>query len=83
MGMLLGLSYAGANMLVVRVAKNTSHFIPIVIGGVVLRMFAALAAFILIIQLFSVELPAFTGAFLAVALVGLFAEIAWLIRRKH
>lgn len=81
-GVFLGLCYAGANVLVVRVAQNSSRFVPIVIGGMVLRMFAALTVFIIVIQLFPVELPVFTGTFLLIALTGLFGEVAWMIRRK-
>ncbi len=82
-GVILGLCYAGANVLVVRISQSTSKFMPVVIGGMVLRMFAALTAFIIIIQLFSVELPVFTGSFLLIALIGLFTEVTWLIRRKN
>ncbi len=82
-GVFLGLCYAGANVLVVRIAQNTSRFVPIVIGGMVLRMFAALIALIIVIQLFPVELPVFTGTFLLIALIGIFAEITWLIRQKN
>ena len=81
-GVFLGLCYAGANVLVVRVAQNTSRFIPIVIGGMVLRMFAALIVLFIVIQLIPVVLPLFTGAFLLIALIGLFAEAIWLIRKK-
>ena len=82
-GVFLGLCYAGANVLVVRVAQNSSRFIPIVIGGMVLRMFAALIVFIIVIQLIPVVLPVFTGTFLLIALIGLFGEVAWLIRKKN
>ncbi|MCY3629370.1 MAG: hypothetical protein OXI05_04435 [Bacteroidota bacterium] len=81
-GVLLGLCYAGAHVLVVRIAQNTSSFVPIVIGGMVLRMFAALTVLIIVIQLFPVVLPVFTGTFLLIALIGLFAEVTWLIRKK-
>ncbi|MCY4158623.1 MAG: hypothetical protein OXE92_04050 [Bacteroidetes bacterium] len=81
-GMLLGFCYTGASVIVVRIAQNTPKFIPVVLGGMVLRMFAALASLILIIQLFPVVLPAFTAAFLLVALVGIFIEITWLARQK-
>lgn len=81
-GVFLGLCYAGANVLVVRIAQNTSKFVPIVLGGMLLRMFAALTALIIVIQLFPVVLPAFTGAFLLIALIGLFAEVTWLVRKK-
>ena len=82
-GVFLGLCYAGANVLVVRIAQNTSRFVPIVIGGMVLRMLAALIALIIVIQLFPVKLPVFTGTFLLIALIGLFAEVTWLIRQKN
>lgn len=82
-GVLLGLCYAGANVLVVRIAQNTSKFVPIVLGGMVLRMFAALTVLIIVIQLFSAVLPAFIGAFLLIALTGLFAEVIWLVRKKN
>lgn len=82
-GGLLGLCYTGASILVVNIAQRTSKFVPIVLGGMVLRMFAALAALILIIQLFPVVLPALTGAFLFVVLIGLFTELMWLIRRQN
>jgi len=81
-GIVLGLCYTGASVLVVRFAQNTSKFVPVVIGGMVLRMFAALTLLAIMIQLFPVVLPAFTGAFLFIALAGLFTEIIWLVRRK-
>ncbi len=81
-GVLLGLCYTGASILVVRIARNTPNFVPIVLGGMVLRMFAALIVLVIIIQLFPVRLPALTGGFLFVALAGLFTEIVWLFRCK-
>ncbi len=83
LGALLGLCYTFANVLVVRIARNTSKFVPIVLGGMVVRMFAALTALMIIIQLFPVILPVFTGTFLFIVLIGIFAEIAWLIRQEN
>ena len=82
-GGLLGLCYAGASILVVNIAQRTSKFVPVVLGGMILRMFVALATLVLIIQLFPVVLPALTGTFLFVALIGLFIELVWLIRRQN
>ncbi len=78
-GILLGLSYTCAGLLVVKVSQNTSKFVPIVIGGMVLRMFVALVVLFVITQLFSVGLLVLTGAFLLVVLIGIFGEITWLI----
>ena len=82
LGLLLGLCYTGASLLVVRIAQNTPNFVPVVLGGMVLRMLVALITLIVLVQLFPVVLSAFTGAFLLVSLIGLFTEITWLIRRK-
>ncbi len=85
-GVLLGLCYVVSSVFVILVAQRSSQFVPIVLGGMVLRMFGALVALVIIIQFpifpFPIALLALTGAFLIVVLIGLFAELTWIIRRK-
>ncbi len=81
-GILLGLSYTSANIIVVKTAENTSKFVQIVLGGMVLRMLAALVILFIIIQFFSVVSHAFSGAFLLMVFLGIFSEIVWLSRRN-
>lgn len=82
-GVVLGLCYTGAGVLVVKIAQHTPQFVPIVFGGMVLRMLVALITLGIIIQLFSVVLPALTGAFLIVVQVGIFSEIFWLVKQRN
>ena len=81
-GMLLGLGYVGTNILVTMIARHSTNFVPVVLGGMVLRMIGALFVFTLIIFMIPVVLEAFTATFLLIALTGLFLEILWLSRRK-
>ncbi|MCY4001935.1 MAG: hypothetical protein OXF06_13680 [Bacteroidetes bacterium] len=81
-GMLLGFGYIGTSILVTMIAQRTTNFVPVVLGGMVLRMIGALLVFILIISMVPVVLEAFTATFLLIALTGLFVEILWISRRK-
>jgi len=81
-GVLLGLGYVGTSILVTRVAQRTIHFVPIVLGGMVVRMIGALTILTMIIFIAPVVLVAFTGTFLLIALMGLFIEILWINRQK-
>lgn len=82
-GAILGLFYTGAGVLVVKIARHTPKFVPVVFGGMVLRMLLALTILGILIQLFSVVLPALTGAFLIVVQVGIFSEIFWLAKKRN
>ncbi|MDE2826584.1 MAG: hypothetical protein OXL40_04635 [Bacteroidota bacterium] len=85
-GVLLGLCYIVTSVFVVLLAQQSSRFVPIVLGGMVLRMFGFLVALVIIIMFpifpFQIALLALTAAFLIVVLIGLFAELTWVIRRK-
>ncbi len=85
-GVLLGLCYIVTSVFVVLLAQQSSRFVPIVLGGMVLRMFGFLVALVIIIQFpifpFQIALLALTAAFMIVVLIGLFAELTWVIRRK-
>jgi len=80
-GVLLGLSYISASIIAIKIAENTSRFVPVVLGGMVLRMLVALVVLIIIIQFFSVTPQAFSGAFLLMVFLGIFFEILWINRR--
>ncbi|MCY4172205.1 MAG: hypothetical protein OXE59_05415 [Bacteroidetes bacterium] len=81
-GVLLGLSYIVANIIVVKIAENRSKFVPIVLGGMLLRMLVALILLIIVIQFFPVVPQAFSGVFLLMVFLGIFSEILWLTRRN-
>jgi len=80
-GVLLGLSYISASIIAIKIAENTSRFVPVVLGGMVLRMLVALVVLIIIIQFFSVTPQSFSGAFLLMVFLGIFFEILWINRR--
>lgn len=86
LGVLLGLCYIVTSVFVVLLAQRSSRFVPIVLGGMVLRMIGFLVVLVIITQFsifpFQVALLALTAAFLIVVLIGLFAELTWVIRRK-
>ena len=85
-GVLLGLCYIVTSVFVVLLAQRSSRFVPIVLGGMVLRMLGFLVVLVIITQFpifpFQIALLALTAAFLIVVLIGLFAELTWVIRRK-
>lgn len=58
-----------------------NRFYAIALGGLIVRLFTALGAFALVIATMPVQRALFSGSFLAVALLGLLAEVAWIARR--
>ena len=83
LGGVLGLCYIGASVLAIWLARRTIHFLVVVIGGMLLRMAAALAALVFVVLLFPVSISAFIGTFLSVFLAGLIIEVVWLLRRNQ
>ena len=80
LGGILGLCYVFASAFSTRLARRTTRFVPIVFGGMLLRMAIALAALVTAALLLPVSLPALLGAFLCVFLVGLGVEVVWIWR---
>ena len=81
--MSIGALYTAAGVLVLRLSQRTDHFVVVVFGGMLLRMFVALVVLLLILLYVPVLIPAFVGTFLCVFLAGIIAEIVWLITRRN
>lgn len=74
----LGLLYGLASFLTWKWAerhRSTGRYLMIFLGGMIARLFAALALVVLVVALVPVHVGFFVGAFLAVFLVGLIAEV--------
>ena len=82
LGGLLGVCYIASFAFVTYLAKRSSQFVLIVLGGMLARMMGALAALFLSAVLLPVSMPAFVGAFLCVFLVGIGVEVLWFLRRN-
>ena len=82
MGIGLGLGYAAASLIGVRMAERTRNFVVTVFGGMIVRMTVALMVVVLVMWLGSVVAPVFIGAFLCVFITGIAVEIAWLHNRS-
>ena len=80
LGGLMGLCYVGASVFVTRLARRTRHFVPVILGGMLVRMTLALGGLLLLTLVMTISLPALTASFLCVFLVGLGVEVAWILR---
>ena len=78
----LGLLYSVSSAATLWWAKQYSGagFYAVALGGMLVRLFVALGVFALIVGLVPVHHALFSGSFLALALTGLLAEVAWLAR---
>ena len=81
LGALLGLCYVAASVIVTRLARRTQRFVLVVLGGMLVRMAAALVILVTCVLLLPVSIPALIAAFLCVFLVGLGVEVLWMLRQ--
>jgi hypothetical protein len=81
-GALIGIVYASASLTMNRRARTVGpkRFMAIVLGGMALRIFAALSLVALVLVLTPVRDDVFLGAFLVSFICGLVAEIVVLHR---
>ncbi len=83
LGVLAGAIYTAASVLVLWLSRRTNRFVVVVLGGMVLRMVAAVTALVLVFLYIPVVIPAFVGTFLFVFLAGIIVEIVWLLTRRN
>ena len=83
LGIGIGLLYSLASLVTNRIAlRQEQHlFMVIVLGGMVVRMMAALLAVVLILWLLPVEQAVFIGSFLGVFIIGMVMEV-WSLHRR-
>ena len=79
LGAAIGLIHGVISLLASRLAlgKGVRTFMMIVLGGVLVRMAAALIAVVLVLLLLPVEQVAFVGSFMGVFLVGMIVEVRY------
>ena len=82
LGAAIGLVYTVISLIANRLALRKAQltFMVIVLGGMVVRMGAALIAVVLILLLLPVEQIAFVGSFLGVFILGMIAEVLYVRR---
>jgi hypothetical protein len=84
LGIGVGLLYSAASLLANRYAlrQDQPTFMLIVLGGMLVRILAALAVLALIVLVLSVEPIPFVASFSAVFLIGLIVEVLHLHRQR-
>ena len=82
LGIGIGLLYSLASLVTNRVALRQEQglFMMIVLGGMLVRMLAALIAVVLILWLIPVEQVIFIGSFLGVFVIGMVVDV-WRLHR--
>ena len=82
LGIGIGLLYSLASLVTNRVALRQEQglFMMLVLGGMLVRMLAALVAVILILWLIPVEQVVFIGSFLGVFVIGMALDV-WRLHR--
>ncbi|MDE2955492.1 MAG: hypothetical protein OXU68_00570 [Bacteroidota bacterium] len=82
LGVMLGLGYVTASMLVSRLARRSQRFVLVVLGGMLVRIAAAVVILVASALLLPVYAPAMIAAFLCVFLVGLGVEVLLILRKN-
>lgn len=85
LGVGIGLLYHLASRITYRLAAGSGdrRFFLIVLGGVGVRLFAAVTLVVLVLALLAVDATAFTASFLVVFAAGLAREVWWLHRHPN
>ena len=84
LGMLIGLCYGGAAILVAAIAlrQDTQTFFLVYFGGMAVRMLLALIAVAVTVVWLDADLVSFLGSLLGTLALAIAAEIVWVVRRR-